>query len=314
MAGFAGPRLDEATELLLGAGGRAVILYSRNIESRQQLNELTTSIACAAAGPVIVAVDQEPGLKNRLSVVGISAPELTDNAEEFAAHSSQMARDMVAIGVNLDLAPIADVVLGDNPVLEGRNFGPDSELVAERAVEFIAALAGHGVGSTAKHFPGHGLSQVDPHDDVTVIDAELETLQDVHFPPFLAAIAAGVDAVMVGHPIYEALDPATPASLSPSVFGMLRDDFEFDGVALTDGLSMAALRKTRTIQDIAVEAITAGADLLLADETTDVPLVIDALLRAIATGELSESRLREAANRVRSLASRLAHVECDEGR
>ncbi|MCP3976108.1 MAG: hypothetical protein GY720_16630 [bacterium] len=310
MAGFGGTELDAATEAHLTEGGRAVILFSRNLVDPDQLTALTASIACAAAAPVIVAVDQEPGRVDRLADVGVPAPPLDSQPGDFSAASATMATAMLELGINLDLAPIVDVAQGENPVLEGRNLGPDPAVVIERAVDFIEALDTAGVGTTAKHFPGHGLSRVDPHRDVTIIDASMETLLAEHFPPFTAAIDAGVSTVMVGHPVYEAIDPNQPASLSPVVLAMLRDDFGFEGVAITDGLSMAALRKVRTIEQIAIEAMQAGQDLLLADRPSDVPRLVDTIVAAVTDGTLDRSRLGEAAERVRRLADSLAPVNC----
>lgn len=312
MAGFMGSTLDHATERHLESGGLAVILFARNIKSQDQVRELTTSVSCAAGGSVIVAIDQEPGRVDRLSTIGVAAPELNTESERFITLTEQMGHDMVALGINLDLAPIADVARGDNPVLEGRNAGPDVGVVTQLALDFMAGLRAAGVGATAKHFPGHGLSRVDPHRSVTVIDAELDVLEASHFPPFQAAIDAGVEAVMVGHPIYPALDADSPASLSPVVLTMLREQFGFDGVAMTDGLSMAALRKGRTIEQIAVEAINAGQDLLIADRPSDVPRIVASLEQSVAAGVLDAGRLTEAANRVRDLAVGLAPVLCDE--
>lgn len=310
MAGFAGKTLDPITESHLAEGGRAVILFSRNIESQGQVADLTESIACAAGAPVIVSIDQEPGRVDRLDAIGIPAPSLAAAPDDFTRNAAEMASEMVAIGINLNLAPIADVAQGQNPVLEGRNAGPDSSAVTERALAFMAGLAEGGVAATAKHFPGHGLTRVDPHRDVAVVDASLDTLAETHFPPFQAAIDAGVGAVMVGHPIYQAIDASNPASLSPHVLDMLRNDFGFTGVAMTDGLSMAGLRKIRSIEQAAVDAVVAGQDLLLADRPSDVPRIVATLEEAVATGLLPAARLAEAARRVRQLASELTPVAC----
>ncbi|MGI9610840.1 MAG: glycoside hydrolase family 3 N-terminal domain-containing protein [Acidimicrobiia bacterium] len=310
MAGFGSTQLDSSTTEFLAAGGRAVIIFSRNISSADQLAGLTSDVACAAGEAVIIAIDQEPGRVDRLDAIGIPAPPLDTDREQFELLTARMAREMTALGINLDLAPIADVAQGDNPVLEGRNSGPDPEAVTERALAFMAGLEDGGVGTTAKHFPGHGLSRVDPHRDVTLIDAPLAELAETHFPPFHAAISAGVDAVMVGHPIYESIDPDSPASLSPVVLRMLREDFGFEGVAMTDGLSMAALRKIRTIEQIALEALVAGQDLLIADRPSDVPRLVATIETAVAGGELDRERLSEAANRVRRLAAELTPIAC----
>ena len=312
LAGLPGTALDSATADLLAGGGRGIILYAKNLVDTDQVAELTSAIACAAGAPVIVAVDQEPGRIHRLDAIGIPAPEIGDDAATFAVTATTMAEAMRAIGINLDLAPIVDVAQGSNPVLAGRSLGPDTDIVIERATQFIHALKTAGVGSTAKHFPGHGLSRVDPHREVTYIDAAVTTLEAEHFPPFAAAVDAGVSAVMIGHPIYSALDPDNPASLSPIVLDILRDDFGFDGVAMTDGFSMAALRKLRTLDQLTIDALVAGEDMLLVDRPEDVPQVVAAIVAAVEKGELDRRSLAEAAERVRLLANSLAPVACVE--
>ncbi len=211
----------------------------------------------------------------------------------------------------MDLAPVVDVARGSNPVLVGRNFGSDAGVVAERGTDFITALRRAGVGTTAKHFPGHGLSTVDPHLVVTPIDAELSTLETTDFPPFADAIEEGVGAVMVGHPIYAALDPINPASLSPAVLDLLRNEFGFDGVAMTDAFSMAGVRQGTTLSDIAVEALVAGEDMLIIDNPSEVEPAVAAILAAVDSGALERGRLAEAAGRVRRLAMSVALVECE---
>ncbi|NNF11025.1 MAG: glycoside hydrolase family 3 protein, partial [Acidimicrobiia bacterium] len=165
--------------------------------------------------------------------------------------------------------------------------------------------------TTAKHFPGHGLSTVDPHLQVTPIDAGLATLLATDFPPFQAAIDNGIGAIMVGHPIYAALDPDNPASLSPAVLEMLRDDFGFDGVAMTDAFSMAGVRAGGSVGDLTVQALIAGEDLLIVDNPAEVGPVVSAIEAAVAAGTLDRTRLAQAAGRVRRLAQSAFPVLCD---
>ena len=124
------------------------------------------------------------------------------------------------------------------------------------------------------------------------------------FLPFAAAVAAGARAIMVGHPIYEALDPDLPASLSPAVLALLRDEFGFDGVAITDALNMAGVAAGRDPGDLAVAALAAGEDLLLVIDPAQIEATVAAIVAAVATGGLTLERLQEAAARVRALAAR----------
>ena len=249
-----------------------------------------------------MAVDQEPGRVDRLAKIGIPSPAVDSERDQFIADTLAMGEAMVDLGINFDLAPVLDVARGSNPVLVGRNFGPDPQVVAARGLDFQLTLESLGIVTTAKHFPGHGLSTVDPHLQVTPIDAELETLEEVDFPPFRSAIDNGIGAVMVGHPIYEALDPDNPASLSPAVLDLLRTEFGFDGVAVTDAFSMAGVREGRTLGEVTVEALIAGEDLLIVDNPPEVAEVVAVIEQAVADGTLSRDRLAEAAGRVRRLA------------
>jgi beta-N-acetylhexosaminidase len=311
LAGLPGVDLDEATGSFLADGGRAVVVFSKNLASPAQVRELTAAMACAAGADLLVAVDQEPGRVDRLVKIGIPSPAVDSERDEFIADTLAMGEAMIDLGINFDLAPVLDVARGFNPVLVGRSFGPDPELVAERGLDFRLALESVGVVTTAKHFPGHGLSMVDPHLQVTPIAADIEILEAVDFPPFRSAIDNGIGAVMVGHPIYEALDPSSPASLSPAVLELLRSGFGFDGVAVTDAFSMAGVREGRTLGEVTVEALIAGEDLLIVDDPLEVSEVVAVIERAVADGTLSRDRLAEAAGRVRRLAMSAAPVVCN---
>lgn len=310
MAGLPGTSLDDASREFLARGGRVMILFAKNLSSREQVRQLTHDMACAAGEPILVAVDQEPGRVDRLADIGIPSPAVDTDPETFVADTLEMGKAMFNLGINLDLAPVLDVARGSNPVLVGRNFGPDPMVVAARGLDFQITLESLGILTTAKHFPGHGLSTVDPHLQVTPIAAPLEELQEVDFMPFRRAIDAGIGAVMIGHPIYEALDPINPASLSPAVLDLLRTDFAFDGVAITDAFSMAGVREGRTLGDVTVEALVAGEDLLIVDDPAEVGSVVSVIEAAVADGTLDRARLAQAAGRVRRLADQAFDVGC----
>jgi len=182
--------------------------------------------------------------------------------------------------------------------------------VGELGAAFVRGLQAAGVIAVPKHFPGHGRSITDPHGVVTRIDASMEELEAVDFPPFDAVIAAGAPALMVGHPIYEALDADLPASLSPAVLDLLRDRFHFDGVAVTDSLSMTGVAAGREPGEVAVAALAAGEDLLLVVDPARVEETVAAIVAAVATGGLPLERLQEASARVLGLAEAAAPITC----
>lgn len=315
MVGLPGPTLDETTAAHLAGGGRAVIYYNRNITDAEQVRALGSQISCAAGGPVLIAVDHEIGVPvRRLAGLVSPLPSATE-AQQMSGSDLEMAgrvlgEEMLDLGINVDLAPVIDVVRGANPVLTGRHLGADPDLVAQLGAVFIRGLGVSGVVAVPKHFPGHGLSTTDPHSGVTTIDAGIDELASVDWVPFRAAIDAGALMIMVGHPIYPAIDPDLPASISPAVLDLLRTEFGFDGVAVTDEVTMQGVASGRSPGERAVLALAAGEDLVLVKTGSQVEEMVDAIVAAVDSGELSLERLQEAAGRVTRVAEAAATVEC----
>lgn len=314
MIGLPGAILDDATRSQLGAGAAGLVLFGDNIDGAESLRALTGAAACAAGGPLLIAVDQELGIVDRLDGLISPLPSIDEvramPLEEVEAVAERLGRDMLGLGINVDLAPVVDVVTGDNPVLAGRNLGSDPAEVGAIGAAFVRGLTRAGVVAVPKHFPGHGRSTVDPHQMVTPIDASRADLEAVDFPPFADVFAAGAPAVMVGHPVYRALDPDRPASLSSAVLALLREDFGFEGVAMTDSLSMAGVATGRTPGEIAVQALRAGEDLLLVVDPAQVGPMAAAIIAAVEGGDLSLTRLAEASARVRALAETAGQIAC----
>ncbi len=317
LVGFSGSRLDPIVKRHLEDGGRGVILFSHNVRSRSQVRRLTAAIACAANAPVLVATDQELGRVQRLRDLVTPTPTPSETVhtspEDGFSVAEQLGMEMLGLGINMDLAPLLDVVRGPNPVLTGRVYPGDLDTVINYGEAFASGLRSGGVVATAKHFPGHGLARSDPHSVPTLIDADWETL-GTDLAPFRSAVDSGIKAIMVGHPIYPALDPNLPASLSPAVLDLLRNDLGFEGVAVTDGLSMRAVRAVGTLPEIAVQALRAGEDLLIIENAIDLPPVVNAVLQAVERGDLDRDRLTEAATRVRELAAWASQPACPQNR
>ncbi len=217
--------------------------------------------------------------------------------------AASIGADLAEVGVNLNLAPVADVNTNPlNPVIGIRSFGADDELVARHVAASVRGLQGAGVAACAKHFPGHGDTSEDSHHELPVV----ESLEDAALAPFRAAIGADVQSIMTAHIVVRSLGE-TPATMSRAVLhDLLRDELGYDGLVLTDALEMKAISATVGVEEGAVQAIAAGADALclghdLFDES--VVAVRDALVGAARSGRLPESRLAEAAARVRRAAS-----------
>jgi beta-N-acetylhexosaminidase len=317
--GFTGTTPPDWLLRRLGEGLGSVALFSRNIDSPEQLAGLTARLR-AEAPDVIVAADEEGGDVTRLearrgsSFPGNHALGAVDDPELTREVARELGRRLAACGVNLNWAPSADVNSNPgNPVIGVRSFGAEPDLVARHTAAFVEGLQLSGVAACVKHFPGHGDTSVDSHHDLPRVDADLTTLYARELVPFRAALAAGTKAVMSAHILLPAVDRSLPATLSPAALGGLlrapaaRGGLGFDGLIVTDGIEMRAISATYGIERGTALALAAGADAIcvgggLADEETVLRLR-DALVRAVRDGELSEERLADAAARVRALGT-----------
>jgi beta-N-acetylhexosaminidase len=289
------------------AGFGGVVLFARNIRDPEQLSALTSSLA-----GTLVAVDEEGGDVTRLEVAaGSSFPgNLALGAVDDVALTRRVAAaiggELAAVGVNFDLAPVADVIVDPaSPIVGVRSFGADPALVSRHVAAFVAGLQSVGVAACAKHFPGHGESLADSHVELPSVETDLETLRARALPPFAAAIEAGVRAVMTAHIRFAALDDA-PATLSAKVIELLRSELGFDGLVMTDALEMRAISATAGLEGGAVRALAAGADALClgADLTPEQVAGVEAAIAvAVRDGRLREERLLEAASRVAEAAA-----------
>ncbi|GAA3149664.1 glycoside hydrolase family 3 protein [Streptomyces rectiviolaceus] len=311
--GFVGTSAPDWLLRRIGEGLASVGLFGRNIASPEQLAALTAQLR-AERGDVLVAIDEEGGDVTRLEVrsgssfPGNHALGAVDDTALTRDVAAELGRRLAACGVNLNWAPSADVNSNpDNPVIGVRSFGADPLLVARHTAAYVEGLQSAGVAACTKHFPGHGDTAVDSHHDVPRIGVDPEVLRARDLAPFRAAIAAGSRAVMSAHILVPSLDAEYPATLSRRILtGILREELNYDGLIVTDGMEMQAISATYGIERGSVLAIAAGADAIcvgggLADDDTVLRLR-DALVGAVRTGELSEERLADAAARVRALA------------
>ncbi|GID27190.1 glycoside hydrolase family 3 protein [Paractinoplanes brasiliensis] len=312
--GFAGTTAPDWVRRWLGEGLGGVALFARNVESPAQVAALTAQLR-AERPDVLVAIDEEAGDVTRFeSRHGSSRPgNLALGAIDDVLLTEEVARDLGAdladAGITLDYAPDADVNSNAaNPVIGVRAFGAEPQLVARHSAAFVRGLQSAGVAACAKHFPGHGDTSVDSHHDVPLIDRDRAQLADCELVPFRAAIETGVRVVMTGHLLVPAYDTELPATLSHKIMtGLLREELGFDGLIVTDGIEMQAVRRRYGLAGATVKALAAGVDAICvggdhADEQTAV-LLRDAIVAAVRSGELPEERLRAAASRVNELGA-----------
>jgi beta-N-acetylhexosaminidase len=309
--GFDGLEVPDWLKRGLEGGLGGVVLFARNVHDPEQLAALTASLRVERP-ELLVAVDEEGGDVTRLeAAAGSSFPgNLALGAVDDVALTRRVAAaiggELAAAGVNLDLAPVADVIVDrSNPIVGVRSFGSDPQLVARHVAAFVEGLQGVGVAACAKHFPGHGETAADSHLELPTAAADRATIFERAWPPFAAAVQAGVRAVMTAHIRFPALADE-PATLSGALIGLLRSKLGFDGVVMTDALEMRAISGTVGLEEGAVQALAAGADALClgADRTpTEVERVQAAIVEAVRSGRLPEGRVREAAARVAELAA-----------
>jgi beta-N-acetylhexosaminidase len=288
-----------------GLGG--VVLFGWNVRDAEQVAALSAALR-AERPELLVSTDEEGGDVTRLEVgrgssyPGNLALGVVDDVSLTEAVAVAMGSDLAAAGINLDLAPVADVNTNPrNPVIGVRSYGADPELVARHVAAFVHGLQRCCVAACAKHFPGHGDTEQDSHLELPVAQEDLSAA----LIPFRAAIEAGVQAVMTAHIVVPGVDDA-PATVSRRLLtGVLRGELGFDGLVITDALEMRGLADTVGIQQGAVLALAAGADALclghdLGDES--VGAVCRAIVDAVAAGGLAEERLAQAAGRVARVA------------
>lgn len=313
-----GFRPDEEKKILsLVEQGRlgGVILFSRNGEDARDVIRLCSAIRHVVKGEdsytlPFVAVDQEQGRVCRIldgvtRFPGAAALGELDRSSTTERVAHWVGREMAALGVHLNLAPVADVLQKDmhSQVLADRAFGHDPNRVARHVRAWIRGSQGAKVAACAKHFPGHGSVGADSHLKLPRDVTPMEKMERLHLKPFVSAIRAGVAAVMVGHVAYDALDPGVPASLSTRVIqGLLREGLGFDGLVLTDDLDMRAVRESGNPVEVAVQAIAAGADMALVGRNmkavVDVEDLIKGIEEAVRRETLPMDRVQASMNRV----------------
>ena len=299
-------------------GGVIYFPWAGNLHGPAQIAKLSagiqrTALRQPAPVPVLIATDQEQGLVSRIGppatqFPGAMALGATRSPDLAGAAATAAGAELRAMGIVQDLAPVADVNVNPrNPVIGVRSFGADPGLVARLTAAQVRGYQAGGVAATAKHFPGHGDTNVDSHAGLPVIDHSLQELERTDLPPFQAAIAGGAGAIMTAHIVVPALDPSRrPATLSrPIITGLLRERLGYDGVVITDALEMAAVRQQFGDRRAPVEAIIAGADMLLMPPSGAFAEEFGAVLEAVHSGRISRQRLDQSVGRILRLKQRL---------
>jgi beta-N-acetylhexosaminidase len=308
--GFDGKSPSPEVRELVRRGAYGVVLFGRNVEDAEQVASLVAELKRAAGRPLLVCIDQEGGRVARLR-----APQgftelppmraLGDAGDEVLAREAGLllGSELRAVGIDQDFAPVVDVDTNPaNPVIGDRSLSRDPEVVARLGAALAQGLQAAGVAACAKHFPGHGDTSLDSHLELPSLPHPLERLERVELVPFRALARAGVASVMTAHVVFDALDPERPATLSPPVMRLLREQAGFGGCAISDDLEMKAVADHFPLEEAAPGAVLAGVDALLVCHAAEVQhRAIDLVRTAVEKGRIPRDRLAEARGRVLGL-------------
>ncbi len=315
IVGFNGQSIAESPELEVMVGQQhvgGVILLEPNAHDPIQIRRLTSELQTLATTsgaqiPLFISSNHEGGIVVRITdgvtgFPGNMAVAATDQMEYAYIAAAYSAEELRAMGINMNLAPVVDVNDNPlNPVIGARSFGDNPLRVAEYGRMSVRGLQDFGVIAVAKHFPGHGSVAVDSHGDLPVITDSRDELERRALEPFRAAIQARVAAIMAAHIAVPALDSSgRPATLSSQMLtGLLRHDLQFDGLIMTDSLGMGAVSAGRGQPQAAVEAVQAGADVVLSTGPLEAELgIVHALATAVKNGQIPVEQIDQSVRRI----------------
>jgi beta-N-acetylhexosaminidase len=276
-----------------------IILFARNIESPKQISETIKELKSKSKYPLFIMIDQEGGRINRITKDFPVFPsnkfygDREDKEGAFEAYKAT-ARELFRLGINVNLAPVVDVLTNPkNWVIGERSFGEDPVWVAEMSKVAIEAIKSENVLACAKHFPGIGDIEIDPHSDLPMNLNSKERFEKIDFLPFKASITCNVDMIMSTHVLCPNLDSEKPASLSHIICAdILRKELGFKGILITDDMQMGAIRKNEKLTEASQKAFLAGNDLILiGDKFEDQVEVLEYFEKLVSDEKISEGRL-----------------------
>ncbi|WP_170138773.1 beta-N-acetylhexosaminidase [Oceanobacillus chungangensis] len=308
--GISGTSISAETRSLITdykIGG--IILYADNMGNPEQTVNLVNHLKTENSGnafPMFIGVDQEGGDVSRLPGDLVSIPNANEigiqNDPQFAFEIGELlAWQLRAYGFNLDFAPVFDVNSNpDNPIIGDRSFSDDANIVSELGMLTMKGLQSQNIIPVIKHFPGHGDTSADSHLELPIVNKGLDELKELELVPFEYAIKNGTDVIMIAHILLPELDPNLPSSMSKEVVtGVLREQLHYNGVIITDDMTMDGITDHYQIGPATVEAVKAGNDIILvAHEYQNIVAAFDAIKEAIKKGEISEERIDDSVRRI----------------
>ncbi|MBB2480031.1 beta-N-acetylhexosaminidase [Bacillus sp. APMAM] len=313
IGGFEGTSVTtDAADLIKEYKLGGLILFGTNIKSETQLVNLTNALKTANSNnkvPLFISTDQEGGRVNRMPASIINTPRARSigetNNEKYAYNiGNVIANELTSFGFNVDFAPVLDIQSNPkNTVIGDRSFGSNSNIVSKQGAAMMKGIRSGNIIPVVKHFPGHGDTSVDSHLALPVVNKDLASLNNLELIPFRNAFKNKADMVMVAHILMKKLDSKYPASMSKTVItGLLRKQLGFEGVVITDDMTMGAIAKHYNLKDAAVKAVNAGSDMILVGHGKEnVSTVYNSLYKAAKNHTISKSTINKSVYRILSL-------------
>lgn len=305
LAGFPSKTYDETVnEIIENYKIGNIILFANNIGTKREIARLThdlqESLIKNTGIPGFIAIDQEGGMVTRIhdgitvfpgnmafAAAGADGSTLTEGEIE--------GKELKALGINLNLAPVLDVNSNyKNPVIGVRSYGDNQIKVSKLGIDLICGLKKSGIIATAKHFPGHGDTDLDSHVNLPAVTHDIRQMEKIDLYPFKEAIKNGIDAIMTAHVLFPSIeDKKIPATLSYKILtGLLREKMGFNGLIITDCMEMDAIATFYGSDKAAVMAVNAGADIICISHSKDIQVkCFNAIKNAVLNGEISEKRI-----------------------
>jgi beta-N-acetylhexosaminidase len=312
--GFTGKAPSAELTGLLARGVGGVIVFARNVGTPEEVLELNRALKHAAGRPLLLSVDQEGGRVARLRRGFTELPAMRSVGRAGSAALARelgvvIAHELRAVGFDLSFAPVLDVDTNpQNPVIGDRSFGPSPERVTELGLALAQGMQGAGVAACAKHFPGHGDTELDSHLELPRLRHELARLERVELVPFRAAARSDIAAIMTAHVIFEAVDATYPATMSRAVIhDVLRRQLGYTGLVVSDDLEMRAITDHYGVEEAVLRGLAAGVDHFLICHSADLAhRAVEAVVRAVESGRIERAVLDAASRRFDDVLARFA--------
>ena len=264
-----------------------------NIENYQSSSKIPMIIGVDEEGGTVVRASSNPLLSNERFKSPQKLYEI-GGMKEIENDAILKSEFLLNLGINLNLAPVADVSINETDFINPRSFGKSAEETSEYVKTVVNAMKKSGISGTLKHFPGYG-NNVDTHTGSAYDSRSYDSFVKSDFLPFIAGIETGAESILVSHNVIESMDESLPASLSKNIHDILRNELEFTGIIMTDDLSMGAIKELEGFQSPEVLAVLAGNDMLI---VTDFAASYNSILKAVKNGEISEEKLDESVLRI----------------